>query len=537
MKALLYTITLDEPLLATSLQGDPNSSISLAYLPGSMLRGMLIARYLEQHPGSDPDTDKTFRQHFFDGSTRYLPAYPLHEQQRTIPTPHCLFYGKHTDLDSAGVLIANLHSATWTPDERRTFDKQYGAFKALEAKRPFCHLVNKSITLHDPARTLTIHTQRDRRRGRATRTEGAIFRYEALAAGQSLQAVVLCDTDSDSTFIRNLLTASSSVRLGRSRSAHYGQATLTLHDEQTNWHEMDIPPADLAAGPHTLLLLSDTLLCTPQGQVATSIDAALLAQALGLPAEQVTLDKTRSFTSSVLHGGYNTTWRLPLPQQPALAAGSLISFTLTQALPAAAVQRLQEQGIGLRRAEGFGRIAFDPSLPDQLAASQPAEPVLVAPTLTADEQTFAQQMAARLARQRTENAVQAYVQGCTFTNLPRRSQLNELRTLVRSAADQGPAAAIAALGARLTDMKPTARRQFERARIIPQDGPALPFAAWLADPLGQSAGHPIIKDMQSAPPTVARQKPPSANQQQVVLDLLAAVLEKAARAKGARDER
>ena len=49
MKAITFLLHTKQPLLATSLQGDPNSDVSFSYIPGSMIRGVLIGRYLHCH--------------------------------------------------------------------------------------------------------------------------------------------------------------------------------------------------------------------------------------------------------------------------------------------------------------------------------------------------------------------------------------------------------------------------------------------------------------------------------------------------------
>lgn len=546
MKAIVYTITLEEPLLATSLQGDPNSSISLPYLPGSMLRGALINQYIQQHGGTaalDPTRDEPARSLFFSGSTRYLPAYPINEHTRTLPTPRCLFYGKYVALDQAGNKIANLHHLDWTFEERRRCEQnpQHGDFKPLNT--PFCVIDDDDITLCDPARTLTIHTQRDRRRGRATRDSGAIFRYEALAAGQSFQGVVLVDDDNHSQQVHTLLASKPIRWLGRSRSAHYGRVKLHVEHELTDWHEMGTSPADLAAAtPHTLLLLSDTLLCTPQGQVAASVDADTLALALELPTGAVTIDPARSFSASVLQGGYNASAKLPLPQQPALAAGSLITFTLTQPLPTKAVQRLYEQGIGLRRAEGFGRIGLNPELPDKLVL-QSNEPRRddQSPDLPPAEQELAQTLAGRLAQTRREAAILTYLDTVQFAQLPAPSQLNELRTLVRSVrSSDDPASAVEQVQQRLQTMRQTARQQFKRARITDTTGTPQSLLKWinaLLEPQDQSEQDPItsVLNLQQAKTPVAGQPPADPNWQHLALELLAGVLEKAARTAQQQD--
>ena len=45
MLALTFTLELKEPLLMTAIEGDPNSAVSLPFVPGSALRGALAGRY------------------------------------------------------------------------------------------------------------------------------------------------------------------------------------------------------------------------------------------------------------------------------------------------------------------------------------------------------------------------------------------------------------------------------------------------------------------------------------------------------------
>jgi CRISPR-associated protein Csx10 len=49
MKAITFLLHTQQPILATSLQGDPNSDVSHDYILGSMIRGALIGRYLRQN--------------------------------------------------------------------------------------------------------------------------------------------------------------------------------------------------------------------------------------------------------------------------------------------------------------------------------------------------------------------------------------------------------------------------------------------------------------------------------------------------------
>lgn len=539
MKALRYTITLEEPLLATSLQGEPNSSISLDYIPGSFVRGALIARYLQGKGAAyDLPHDLDARRLFLDGRTRYLSAYPLVNGQRLLPTPRCLAAGKQVDLREAGQQIRNLTSLQ-DFESRWGYEEQHGALKPLSA--PFCHITDGYILLHRPERTIAIHVQRDRNVGKATRASGTIFRYDALAAGQVFQGIILLDTDSDATTLTSLLPTEQPLWLGRSRSAHYGRVRLTVATEDHQWSEWDDAVAELATNtelsdePHLLLFLSDAILPDTNGQPTTSLTDATLAQALGIPAGSLTIVREQSHISSTIHGGYNAAARLPLPQQPAIAAGSVVAFRLTTSMDAATLTRLHQQGIGLRRAEGFGRVALVEELKDTYTICTVSSSRGTSPRLSDEEQALARVLAGRLARHRRETALREFVQHYQFQQLPRRSQLNELRTLARGTSEQTPAQALQAIQQRLQEMKQTARQQFEQARIKREGENSDTLENWINTLISNAARQQQLARQvgpTSTSVSVAGQQPPDADHQQFALDLLAAVLEKAAKQKG-----
>ena len=64
VRYLSYTLRLESPALLTSLGGDPNSSQSLSYIPGTALRGV-VARGLGD-PGSDEEKMRLFLPNYCD---------------------------------------------------------------------------------------------------------------------------------------------------------------------------------------------------------------------------------------------------------------------------------------------------------------------------------------------------------------------------------------------------------------------------------------------------------------------------------------
>src|SRR5689334_11933584 len=122
MKVLTYRLNLEQPLLATQLAGDPNSSVSRDYVPGSLIRGLLISRYL-RHNGLSTETDlfdaqkdRHANQLFFSQSVRYLNAYPITEGgERSLPTPRSLLKTKASVIDKNQNSIAfNASHPDWT---------------------------------------------------------------------------------------------------------------------------------------------------------------------------------------------------------------------------------------------------------------------------------------------------------------------------------------------------------------------------------------------------------------------------------------
>ena len=65
MKALTFTIRSLEPVLVAQVTGgDPNSASSVLFIPGSVVRGALIARYRWQEGNVRKATDPGFRRLF-----------------------------------------------------------------------------------------------------------------------------------------------------------------------------------------------------------------------------------------------------------------------------------------------------------------------------------------------------------------------------------------------------------------------------------------------------------------------------------------
>ena len=82
-----------------------------------------------------------------------------------------------------------------------------------------------------------------------------------------------------------------------------------------------------------------------------------LVNALSLETSELKL--CSSYTRTEVIGGYNSHLRLPRQQWPAIASGSVFAFEIEKSLDQERLLQLEHNGLGLRKGEGYGRIAVN----------------------------------------------------------------------------------------------------------------------------------------------------------------------------------
>jgi CRISPR-associated protein Csx10 len=457
MKAIILTLETQQPVLATSFQGDPNSDVSYSYIPGSMIRGAIIGRYMRQYHLSELDlTNDEVKRLFFDAkSTRYLNAYILSQKnQRTLPIP--LSWFKDKDAEFTDNLPITVYDFSVEKGEDPETPKAVGEY--------FWAKEGGIVKLYKEKRRINIHNFRDRKKGRATDNQGELFRYEALDAGQTFQSIILCEDDDVET-IQNLL-AEPNIWFGGSQSAGYGHTKIIeTQPSSTNWSEIGISAEDRENDEVvSITLLSDTLLRNDQGQPVA--DPSLIKQAIE-DVLNITLPQPKLggiFISSTLIGGFNRKWGLPLPQVPALTAGSVIVFESEDIeINSEQIQRLEAGGIGERREDGFGRIAVNWLENEYIQVILPksSSPSSLLP-LKSGSRLIAEQMAQRLLEQKLEQYLQKQVGYLNLDEGMSNSQLSRLQSVARQALPNGDCNLVISL---LNNLPSNAMNQFYRLKI------------------------------------------------------------------------
>lgn len=363
MKVITFLLHTQQPILATSLKGDPNSDVSYDYILGSMIRGALISRYLKLPNNKikqaddilDSERFPEINRLFFNASkTRYLNAYPVDNNKRgALPVPLSWYKNKGDEFSEED--SKTVYDLSKIPIDKR--DKDLSP-KLLEEK--FCSIDDEDVLLCRVKRRINIHNQRNRKRGKGTDSDGALFSYDAIDAGQTFQGIILCNSENDKTIIETLLKPQD-IWLGGSQSAGYGHTIIELIQDNSNITEVQ---ADLKTRLEdkkylTITLLSDTILRNDCGQNVA--DPEILRQNISRYLnikKELEFKENGIYSSSLIVGGFNRKWGLPLPQTPALAAGSVFIFQKAD-IDLEQLQRLEEHGIGERRIEGFGRLAVN----------------------------------------------------------------------------------------------------------------------------------------------------------------------------------
>ncbi|NWJ97164.1 MAG: hypothetical protein HXX20_15375 [Chloroflexi bacterium] len=495
MKIVAYRITLLEPVLVTSLNGDPNSAISHDYLPGSVLKGTLIGLAMRQAKLSELDlADSTTRRRFFDGNTRFLNGYLRLVGKRSVPAPRSWEQLKYAENDTQKSEIL----------DRAIIEtkKTTGKTKSLADKFTVFPINDSKVYVEKPQHVINIHTERERKLGRSAgkdskgNSNGTIYRYEALEAGQTFEAHILCDEDSDAPYFAKLIKDHPSVVIGGSRSAGYGR--VVLHDIQVKEFEREVGGKIVApSDSHMILtLLSDTILRDKNGQYSPDVPTLLAALAARLNKDvEHHLTTEKVFKSESIAGGFNRKWGLPLPQVQALAMGSVFVIDLTRLSDAERtglsekLQSLEWLGLGERRSDGFGRVAIGWQQHEKLEKQDiPKDSSQSQVNLTKESDLLWQKMKERIKRRKTDLKQVEEANRLELRHLPPTSQLNRLRQQITSALLKSPPDTNV-ITYFFTDINgKRAEEHFKRARVKDK-----PMKDWLIDQAQESDKYSALR--------------------------------------------
>jgi hypothetical protein len=219
------------------------------------------------------------------------------------------------------------------------YDRKIACFRPeksvfLHHKRP----KDKSVAHATKEKNLKIYTANDNSITHATEDDGEFYSYEALSEGQQFIGSVI-GNEKDLEILAKLVAKDSEIKIGRSRTAQYGKATI----EPTS--QLSTPkPLELKKGGKFRIVAITPLILENEYGVNTT-DLRVLAKDLGDDFEII-----ERFCTETTIAGYYGKWLLPKTQQRAIAEGSVIVFKYN-----GNDTEITDGFVGLRNGEGFGQ--------------------------------------------------------------------------------------------------------------------------------------------------------------------------------------
>lgn len=328
-RCICYRLHSELPLIITDLdRSSGNSFETRGFIPGAAVRGVVMGSLSAR----DPDWFEAHKRELL--SIRFLDAAPIPGQGAPLPSVKGFYADKNSDdLDTNVVTGAEVIEG-----HKRA---KLGSF---------CTLDGETVRYWSARTGGTLRIQRGKP-GQDTTP----FQVRYLEAGQDFEGYVLLDDPALAAPVSQAL--SGAVWLGADRFAGFGKCSVTLEAaEQPSWlEEYGYRKQEEIGKDLYLLAVSPLTMLNGLGEPC-GLDETRLAQKLNV--EWVKL--LYCSTSMTQDGSYNRAWQCRAPSVRMYDRGSLFHLVCSQPPMLERVRQLQEEGLGIRRAEGFGQVLFLP---------------------------------------------------------------------------------------------------------------------------------------------------------------------------------
>ena len=353
MKRQRVVIEALAPLILTRMGNQAVMTDTKTTISGTILRGVFASRYIAcRGLGKEAHKDPAFRRLFF-GALRFVDANPVTCGMRSIVLPFSLQKEK----------AKNGAKPSAIQDLLKTTEPKLG-YKSLRGYAAVPE--GEGVIVPAPIRTsIALHMSRSGAGERlvGSSRDGGIFNYESIDAGQKFEGVIL-GAEAD---IAELLDACQiadgtlHARIGRSRFTQYGDVEIALPAREDVCGDGHRIQENLQDG--SVFLRLDTVFL-PQTETHGALpDADVLlfsavAMAMG-PAFSI----GRVYAAAAEVENFVGIWGMKQPREYGLAAGTVFELQKDgdwTEEDKAKLATLCTDGLGRRRAEGFGQLRVWP---------------------------------------------------------------------------------------------------------------------------------------------------------------------------------
>lgn len=337
-QTLEYKLTLQTPVsIVTAVLG--NVSKSLNFIPGTYFLPHITKNF-----------GKEVRPAVANGDFQVSPATIEIDGERGFPIP--IVFAKEK-MKQEGKNQEEVYNRLLEPLE--------GKFQTKPIREGYISsLTSDTLSIEKTPQTLLIHNTVDDPVQRPTENVGGVFSREAIKAGTVLRGEIRWKNFlelEDKDFER----LKSYVRLGTSKKDDYGLADFEVFTEENDEKDERKLEKELVVYLATdILLRNDNL---RQTNLVEDL-AQKLGEKLGVNLTEVKAEK--GLLSSIIQvrriESWQVGWGFPRPTLTAMAAGSVVVFTSDKDLILDDLKKIEADGIGERRGEGYGQIIFNPKI-------------------------------------------------------------------------------------------------------------------------------------------------------------------------------
>lgn len=320
-----YQLRTELPVIVTDLYASHGNAYETRnYIPGTAVRGAVVSALAEKEAHWFAENKETLLYRI-----RFLDAMPNPEGRAVLPSIKG-FYENKDETEFETVMC----TGNFTPGFKRAKLGQ------------FCTLDGHTLRYWSAKTGGTIRILRDE--GGSTP-----FRTRYLEAGQVLDGYICLRDPQLAPMIAKAIP--QTLWLGADRYEGFGKCTLTAVEavEKPAWFSYGYGTNAQIPNELYLVALSPFTMMNAWGEPC-GLDEEQLSELLGTGAIEV----LHASTSVGEYSNFNRTWGCREPMLRMYEAGSI--FKIRCAIPptAEALQRVETEGLGVRRGQGFGQVLF-----------------------------------------------------------------------------------------------------------------------------------------------------------------------------------
>ena len=358
----------EEPLLIANKSESGNMYYTSRCIPGHTLLGALAWKAADNCNLDDKDVYEQFIKLFRRGSIKVSPLYPALKIDDfiypSIPSPQDFLCCKLSpEFEEHGRCVQGYATDTEEPGKceiclKEDIETPLGPVNKYIAIRKYHkHLEDVEVPVREE-----MHIAIDPEKGRTKK--GDLFGYESIDSGAYFIGTIEIANWANFAHFLGLESENPVFEL------RIGKASARGHGKVKVWLQSDMDTKNLFLGtslrervtdltkPLRMTLLTDTIVVDSWGRFLNTLDESVLKL---LPGENVEIINTFVKTKTV--DGFNAYLGLPKWRDVAIVAGSAVGFKLdhpeNKKVLFMRLEELESEGIGLRKEEGFGRIAFN----------------------------------------------------------------------------------------------------------------------------------------------------------------------------------